>query len=227
METPAAVLFDMDGLLLDSERVYRAVLTELLLPFGHTASAIETLFLSLVGVSGTPSRALLRPYVPHDLEAFDAAWHGGVRARLSTGVLLRPTVRESVTALKQAGVSMAVVTSTHGAAARRHLEHAGLLKHFEFVVAGDEVTATKPDPAPYLQAAATLGIDAARCAAFEDSDAGTTSAARAGCITTQIPDLRPTDRALPDLGQHVAPNVWAGLQQLGLLNETVNSNTVG
>ena len=225
MNTPAALLFDMDGLLLDSERVYRAVLTDMLVPYGHTPHDIEALFLTLVGVSGAPSRALLRPYVPDDLEAFDTAWHAGVRAKLSADVPLRPTVRDSVTALARAGVRMAVVTSTHGATARRHLTQANLIGHFEFVVGGDEVTATKPDPAPYLQAAATLGLDPSHCAAFEDSDAGTTSAARAGCITTQIPDLRPTDRPLPDLGQHIAPNLWAALQHLGLLKDAVNPDT--
>ena len=111
---------------------------------------------------------------------------------------------------------MAVVTSTNRAPALAHLEHAGLLDYFELVVGGDEVSANKPDPAPYLQAAAALGVDPTQCAAFEDSDLGTQAAVSAGCLTTQIPDLRPPV-PLPALGQKVAANLVEAMQNLGLL----------
>ena len=102
---------------------------------------------------------------------------------------------------------MAVVTSSHRVNALHHLEIAGLAHHFELVVAGDEVPANKPDPAPYLQAAAALGIDPRACAAFEDSDPGIASATRAGCIAFQIPDMRPKNVPLPMLGQRTATNL--------------------
>jgi beta-phosphoglucomutase-like phosphatase (HAD superfamily) len=113
-------------------------------------------------------------------------------------------VAEVLTDLAGQGARMAVVTSTLGDRARHHLEVAGLLGHVEFVLGGDEVRATKPDPAPYLQAAERLGVNPNHSAAFEDSDRGIAAAVAAGCHAVQIPDLRPVDKPLPDLGQMVA-----------------------
>lgn len=219
MTFPAAFLFDMDGLLLDSERVYRDVAIRLMADMGFDRPEAEAHFLTLVGNSGAEGLRRVRAFAgSHDSAvAFNAAMHAGVSASLDTHVPLRPMVRETLAALAGQGARMAVVTSTHGANARRHLTHAGLLDLFEFVVGGDEVRANKPDPAPYVQAADALGLDPRHCAAFEDSDPGTTAAVRAGCVTTQIPDLRPVGLALPDLGQRVAPNLWAALQGLGVL----------
>ncbi|WP_299614488.1 HAD family phosphatase [uncultured Tateyamaria sp.] len=211
-DTPAAYLFDMDGLLLDSERVYRQVLIDLLVPQGHALAEIEDLFLRLVGNSGTRSRAILGTVLDGDVTDFDTQWHKGVREALTKRIRLRPTVEKTLSTLAQTGARMAVVTSTHGAAARQHLANARLLHHFEHVVAGDEVPANKPDPAPYLQAANALRLDPSHCAAFEDSDAGITSAMMAGCRGVQIPDLRPNTVPLPDLGQHVAPDLWTGVE---------------
>ncbi|WP_299626457.1 HAD family phosphatase [uncultured Tateyamaria sp.] len=217
MMKPAAFLFDMDGLLIDSERVYQRVMLDILVPKGHAPADVEALSLRLVGNSGVRGRALLAEFLDGGVDEFNAAWHAGVRDSLAAGVPLRPTVRHSIEALAETGARMAVVTSTHIAHARSNLERAGLLAHFELVVGGDEVPANKPDPAPYMQAAAGLGLDPQLCAAFEDSDAGTTSAVRAGCHTTQIPDLRPLHHPLPDLGQQVAPDLASALMTLGAI----------
>ena len=219
MNTPAAFLFDMDGLLLDSERVYRSVALELMRPLGFDPAEAEAHFMTIVGNSGAEGLRRIRAFTgsQESAEAFNAAMHAGVRRSLAAHVPLRPMVRESLVALADMGARMAVVTSTHGSPARQHLAEAGLIGFFECVVAGDEVKANKPDPAPYLQAAETLGIDPRSCAAFEDSDAGTTSAAGAGCVTTQIPDMRPVGLPLPDVGQRVAPDLWAALHGLGVL----------
>ena len=204
--SPDAFLFDMDGLLLDSERIYCAVARDLLVPMGHAADAVEAFFLTLVGVSGPEAVNRLRMFLrsDQDVEAFNTAWHAVVARRLHDGVPLRPTVRDSLSDLTEQGARMAVVTSTNGEAARRHLKKAGIAPHFELVLGGDEVSARKPAPAPYLEAAAALGLDPTRCAAFEDSDHGTTAAVHAGCMVVQIPAGRPPDRPLPRLGQQVA-----------------------
>lgn len=214
---PDAFLFDMDGLLLDSERVYSAVAQELLVPHGFAARDVEAHFLTLVGVSGDAARQKITSFLgdEFDLAGFDVAWHSEVSRRVAETVPLRPKVRDSVERLAGQGARMAVVTSTNGDTARQHLEKAELLQHFEVVVGGNEVPARKPDPAPYLQAATALAVDPTRCAAFEDSDSGITAAVRAGCIAVQVPDLRPADRPLPPLGQRVASNLWAAIEQVG------------
>ena len=219
MGSPAAFLFDMDGLLLDSERVYCDIAADLMRPMGFAPDHARAQVLTLVGKSGVGSLNRLREILGDDadIEAFHSTWHGRVRQSLEDNVPVKATVRDSLTALAGAGGRMAVVTSTHRANALHHLEKAELAQFFELVVAGDEVPANKPDPAPYLQAAAALGLDPRHCVAFEDSDPGTTAAVRAGCRTTQIPDMRPPDHPLPDLGQHVAPDLWAALCALGVL----------
>lgn len=215
----AAYLFDMDGLLLDSERVYQDVAVGLLRDMGFEAERANADFLTLVGTSG--ARALARiTEIVGDADkaiAFNEKMHSGVRDSLAAHVPLRPMVRETLDHLAGQGARMAVVTSTHGAPARHHLKTAGLLGYFESVTGGDEVSANKPDPAPYREAAAGLGVDPRACAAFEDSDPGIAAAIGAGCTGVQIPDLRPLDVALPQLGQHIAPDLWAAVQILAVV----------
>ncbi|SLN11010.1 HAD family hydrolase [Pseudooctadecabacter jejudonensis] len=213
-----ALLFDMDGLLLDTERLFMEALVKVAAPFGYDDAAVRAFFLTLIGTSAEKTTAALADFVPAgvDVAAFDRTWREANRTQRQGPVPLRPQVGQVIPALAQAGHRMAVVTSTKRAPAVEHLQSAGLLHHFELVVAGDEVAANKPDPAPYLQAARTLGVDPARCAAFEDSDTGTQAAVAAGCVTTQIPDLRP-DVPLPQLGQRVAHDLGQAVHNLGLM----------
>lgn len=208
----------MDGLLLDTERLFMEALVSVSKPFGMDDQAVRDFFLNLIGSSAQATTAALAGFVPAgvDAVAFDRDWRAANAAQRQGPVPLRPTVAEVLQDLSGAGHAMAVVTSTKRAPALEHLESAGLLSHFDLVIAGDEVTDNKPHPAPYLQAAAALGVDPSRCAAFEDSDTGTHAAVAAGCVTTQIPDLRPPV-PLPDLGQRVASDLRAAVTGLGLM----------
>ncbi len=209
----------MDGLLLDTERLFMEALVRVSRPFGYGDDAVRAFFLTLIGTSAERTTAALADFVPADVDVaeFDRVWREENRRGREGAAPLRPFVADVLPALSKAGHRMAVVTSTKRAPALEHLAHAGLLGHFECVVAGDDVTANKPDPAPYLQAAVTLGVSPQRCAAFEDSDTGTQAAIAAGCITTQIPDLRP-DIPLMDLGQKVAPDLATAMCALGVLD---------
>ncbi|WP_147104767.1 HAD family phosphatase [Tateyamaria sp. syn59] len=215
MMPPHAYLFDMDGLLLDSERVYGAVARDILVPRGFAADAVDAFFLTMVGCSGAESLRRLETFLGAEAAAFNSAWHAEVERRVSAHVALRPTVRDSLARLAGQGARMAVVTSTNGDAARGHLARAEILDHFEVVLGGDEVSARKPDPAPYLEAAALLGVAPDLCAAFEDSDRGITSAVHAGCRAVQVPDMRPADLPLPALGQGVAQDLATALDMVG------------
>lgn len=219
MMKPAAFLFDMDGLLLDTERVFMDLSIELTADYGIGAEDARSFFLSLIGSSGATTRQRLAEFLPgqHNGDALYAKWSTALSSRLADHVPLRPHVPEVLETLHKQGARMAVVTSTRGASARHHLHVAGLFGYFETVIGGDEVTANKPDPAPYAEAAQALGVDPAHCAAFEDSDAGITSAVRAGCRAVQIPDLRPPNVPLPDLGQHVAPDLRAALRHFRMI----------
>ncbi|WP_406644594.1 HAD family phosphatase [Aliisedimentitalea scapharcae] len=209
---PEAYLFDMDGLLLDTERLYVGLGVEVTTRYGVPKRMSEQFFVGLVGSSAHHANACLSEFLPAHLSvsAFLKEWDALVYARISDQAPLRPTVRATLDALTDVGARMAVVTSTRSARARHHLELARLAHYFEAVLGGDEVSANKPDPAPYLEAAARLGLPAHRCAAFEDSDRGIASAVAAGCFAVQVPDLRAANTPLPDLGQLTATTLAEG-----------------
>ena len=222
MTKPAAFLFDMDGLLLDTERLFLQSFLKLTGQIGIPSTVAEPFFMTLVGTSSKTTSIRLAELLPNgvDPRAFETKWRDMHAQNVSKGAPLKPYVKDVLGSLADQQARMAVVTSTYGEPARHHLQHAGIFEYFEQVKAGDEVSANKPDPAPYREAAEALGVDPNDCVAFEDSDLGTQAAVAAGCLTYQIPDLRPAGKALPDLGQKVRPNLRAALIDLGLIAET-------
>lgn len=218
----AALLFDMDGLLFDTERAFLSALQVIAAPLGIPAQKTETFFLSIVGTSGAETGRAIRAFLPEtvDPEAFEKSWRVTCRATLDQGIPMRPFTDTVLPKLRAAGHKMALVSSSRRAAVLHHLEMTDMMNLFDVIVSGDDVSAHKPDPMPYLRAAELLGVDPADCAAFEDSDLGIAAAVAAGCIATQIPDLRPIGRPLPDIGQHIAPDLRSAMENLGLLDKT-------
>ncbi len=186
-----AVIFDMDGLLLDSERLYRDAMRQVLA--GQGRDLPEPLFLSLVGRPWPANRLTLAAhYGPgFDCEAHRSECFAAYEALAVGGTPLRPGAGDLLAWLAAAGVPLAVATSTATARAEAKLAGAGLRGFFAHVVGADDVARHKPDPAPYLHAAALLGARPAHCLALEDSHAGVRSAAAAGMVTIMVPDLLP------------------------------------
>lgn len=211
---PEAYLFDMDGLLLDSERVAMSSFLDTVVPKGVALAQAEPFFLTLVGTSAATTNAMLLEFLPAVLKPGEIIeeWRANFDAAVAADLPVKQGVADVLADLAGQGARMAVVTSTMGDRARHHLEVAGLRRHVEFVLGGDEVRATKPNPAPYLQAAERLGVDPRRCAAFEDSDRGIAAAVAAGCHAVQVPDLRPRGKPLPELGQMVAGTLAEAVQ---------------
>ncbi|MEL6532473.1 MAG: HAD family phosphatase [Pseudomonadota bacterium] len=209
-------LFDMDGLLLDTERQGMAVFAALMAARGVPAAEAEAFYLTLVGTSIEHTERSLRARYPQfDPAEIDAEWVRGIAEVAERGMPMRPRVAEVIPALARQGVPMAVVTNSSSARAEEHLEAAGLGACFQAVLGRDRVPAPKPDPAPYLTGAAVLGLPPEACAAFEDSDAGTRAARAAGCATWQIPDLRPAGQAFPELGQRMARDLEQAVREAG------------
>jgi HAD superfamily hydrolase (TIGR01509 family) len=208
--TFAAVVFDLDGTLIDSESITHAAGME---AFAALGVRVDPAFLhSLVGVDDATGAARIRAAFPGlDSLAFDRAWTAGVRARQAAGIPLKPLVREALAAI---ALPRAVATSSLREAAHRKLAVTGLAAHFAHVVTFDDVARPKPAPDPYLMAAALLGAAPAACVAFEDSETGAASARAAGFTVVQVPDMLPTD------GRHahvVAPDLMAGARAVGLI----------
>jgi len=182
------VLFDMDGLLLDSERIYREVFIAAALLEGCDIAARYD---SFIGRCNADCYALLREWHP----GLDYARISAEARRLwdercpGDAVPLKDGVRAALDRLDALGLPRAVATSTAAARAHAKLSASGLLPRFGAVVGGDEVPAAKPAPDIYLEAARRIGADPRRCLALEDSVIGFTAARAAGCIAVMIPDL--------------------------------------
>lgn len=214
--TPQAVVFDMDGLLLDTERVYfdsfRIALTILGLPQD------DDTFRRMVGTNRTLGRQLLREGLAGrvTLDEFDAVWDAEIAHRLADHIPVKPGVHALAQHLRDQNIPYIIATSTRTEKAHAHLDRAGLGTLFLDVVGGDQVTASKPAPDIYLHATARLGFDPKTCAGFEDSPNGVRAAYAAGLITVQVPDIVPPDAELRALGHYIASDIIAGARAVGL-----------
>ena len=183
-----AVLFDMDGTLVDSEKVWSIALNELATHLGGRLSAEARA--AMIGTSMSESMTILHDDLGRpDLDvAASVGWlEDRMKVLFTAGLVWQPGARELLDEVYAADIPMALVTAT-----RRHLVDVALVtfgaKFFDAVVAGDEVGNVKPHPEPYETAARLLGVaDPRRCVAIEDSPTGVTSARAAGCVVLAVP----------------------------------------
>ncbi len=205
--TPVAVLFDMDGLMIESERAllqcWRESAEELALPLD------DALWLSFVGLSDAVCHDRLRQRIG-DERTVQALLDGlKIRydARVEAGLPLKPGVRELLALLESHGVPRAVATSTRRERALQKLGKAELLPHFNAVVTGSDVRHHKPAPDIYLLAAERLGVTPSRCVVLEDSVPGVRAALAAGMTPIQVPDLVVPDEAVRALGHRIVDSL--------------------
>jgi len=202
---PAALLFDMDGLLVDTEGTWYAVESELMASLG--APWEDEHQAALVGGPLEKSVQYMlehagRPDVAPEQLAQDLL-EGMVRHLRSGPVRWQPGAERLLTQAAVAGVPCALVSSSLRPVVDAVLAAIGT-EHFVVTVSGDDVAQTKPSPDPYLLAAELLGVDPARCVALEDSETGATSAVAAGCVTVVVPSLVPVP---PEVGDHHASSL--------------------
>ena len=209
---PAAVIFDMDGTLLDTERLSKRAWPIAATRLGVAFDA--DLPLAMVGHNTRDCARMIvarhGPAFPVDalLQAMRDAYDDLAERE---GIVVMPGARDLVAWLAAQGIALGVATSTRRARAEAKLAAAGLLPHFAVLVGGDEVEHGKPAPDIYLAAAGRLGQPPARCVAVEDSEAGYLSAHRAGMTVALVPDLMPPSPAVLALDARVVPTL-AGVQ---------------
>lgn len=206
-----ALLFDLDGTLIDTETV---ALSTGQAAFGALGLVASSAFMhSLIGKDYAATRQTIRAHHPGlDLVALDETWNALFREATSASLPLKPGSMELIRAM--AHLPLGLVTSSGRAEAHRKLAVAGLAPHFREVVTVDDVTSAKPAPEPYLLAAARLGLAPARCLVFEDSEIGAEAAHRAGCTVVQVPDLLPSSGRW---AHHVAADLLSGARMAGLV----------
>jgi HAD superfamily hydrolase (TIGR01509 family) len=184
-----AVLFDMDGLLIDSEPLWLEAETAVMARLG--AQWTEADQRQLLGGSLERSVSYMlakaaRPVAPETL----ATWlMAGITERVRRDVPLRPGARELLASVTRAGLPHALVTSSERTFMDAVLASTGL--RFDVLVCADDVTVTKPDPEAYLLAAKLIGVPPADCFALEDSPNGVASAEAAGCRVIAVPSVVP------------------------------------
>jgi len=212
---PAAVLFDMDGTLVDSEKVWDIALDELAERAGGKLSLEARQ--AMIGSNMSSTMRLMRADLgqPDRPEQPDVEWlNDRVYDLFSQGLVWRPGAWELLRAVRAAGLPTALVTSTGRRLVEVALDTLGR-ENFDVVVAGDEVGTPKPDPEPYLTAAELLGVPIEHCVAIEDSPTGVASAVAAGAAVLAVPaelELPPTDGVhLRDTLEGVDPSYLADL----------------
>lgn len=207
--TYAAVIFDLDGTLLDTEVITHAAAVH---AFAACGVDVDPAFLlQLVGVDDvTGGGRIMAAYPGLDLAAFDREWKAASIRGLAGGITLKPGVAALLAAIT---LPVAIATSSTRVQAARKFA-ASALPRFRHVVTVDDVARAKPAPDPYLMAAGLLGVDPARCLAFEDSETGARSAHAAGMTVVQVPDLVP---ASGTWAHHVAPDILTGARAAGLI----------
>jgi HAD superfamily hydrolase (TIGR01509 family) len=190
----AAVLFDMDGTLLDSEKLWDVALDDLAEWLGGTLSS--TARDRMVGSSMGRSVAILHADlgVEADPESSACFLTDRMAELLATDLLWRPGAAEFLAAVHASGLPTALVTSTH-----RRLTDIALAtigpENFAVTVCGDEVDRPKPHPDPYLKATRLLGVPPARSVVIEDSPLGVAAAEAAGCVVVAVPSEVPIEPA--------------------------------
>ncbi len=216
----AAALFDMDGLLLDTERVYLRTFLQaaedLRFPFPDD---LDPIFRSMVGLRAKDSAQIMdeKLGVHVDVAAFNEAWRSHTVVALENEMPLRETVRETLHRVSEAKIPCAVATSTRTSFAMDHLERAGIADFFDVVIGGEQVSKGKPAPEIYLRAAEALGVDVTKCAAFEDSNTGIQAAVASGARAVQIPDMVEPTEEVRALGHSIAPDLISAARHIGLI----------
>ena len=187
--TVKAVVFDMDGLLIDTETAARDAFLAATALHGHDVPM--DVYGRMIGTPGVISREILQAHFGPGVSIEDlwGAWDDHYEARMDAGVSLKAGVVELLDHLDAAGLRRAIATSSPHEHVRRHLGRHGLTDRFHAVVARGDYERGKPNPDPYLKAAGVLGVLPAHCLALEESLNGVRAAHGAGMLTVMVPDL--------------------------------------
>jgi len=215
---PAAVIFDMDGLLLDTEPLAARAWNEAAAALGVEFD--EALALAMVGRNFSDCAAMVRARygASYPVDALLDRWHAAYDAIVAQdGVTVKPGAIALVDWLERNAIPRAIATSTRRERARGKLVDVGLLPRFHDLVAGDEVARGKPEPDIYVEAARRLGVRADECVALEDSVPGVRAALAARMAAIMVPDLHGPPGDLIALDLLVLPSLHEVLEHLTAL----------
>lgn len=207
-------IFDMDGLLFDTEQVYQDTWHEIA---AERSMILGEGFLEAIsGTSGSRMRQVIENYyhVPDGTDIMKECLER-VRKKLEFHVPVKKGVFEILSAFEKAGLRIAVASSAPFEQIRANLRTAGLESHFDILVSGSEVTHGKPAPDIFQCAAGRLGFLPEECFVFEDSENGIRAGHAAGCVTVMIPDLMAPSPEIVPYCSHIFLDLLQASKQLG------------
>lgn len=190
-----AVIFDMDGLMFDTQWIYDKAYDDLAMEaYGFTVP--QEMHLALMGSAGEDIVRAAARYLPPeaDARAFVRRCFDLVAERVKTDLKARPGLDVILPYLAQAGYTLGLASGSERRVVDSNLETTGLGRYFAASLCGDEVVHSKPDPESYLRVAAMIGKKPEECYVLEDSPNGILAAYRAGCAPVMIPNSVQPDR---------------------------------
>ena len=206
-KTVCAVIFDMDGTIIDSEPLFKLIAKKSASELGFSID--DDTYRGWVGLSRESlERAILKSLgkdfpLSEFKDIFAARW---ISYTETNGISPKPGIRELLGYLNENNIPLAVATSTPTLQAERSLEIAQLKIHFRNIIGGDQVKNGKPAPDIFLKAASKLNTSSNKCLAVEDSAIGIKSAAAAEMITLLVPDTVCPDQKTLELANYVVPS---------------------
>ena len=189
------VIFDMDGLMFDTEPLWTDAWYIVLPEFGipEVPPALPD---AMRGSSGDTAYAIMRSYIGQEADA-PAIWarmKEEVHKMLERGVVKKPGLDELLAFLAENNVPMAIASSSPQSIIKMDLDHGGVRDYFAYLISGEDVDKPKPDPQVFLVSAERMGVDPAKTLVLEDSLNGVRAGAAGGFITVMVPDMiAPTD----------------------------------
>lgn len=209
MNKKRAVIFDMDGVIIDSEQLIQRLMIQLGVERGLDRSLLEQATRNSLGVNRVVEKKMYEELFPGiDYDELHGSMGKVYWEHLYAGKLpLKPGVVELLTWLKEHDYYVALATSTKEVTAREELELLGVLKYFDTLTCGDMLKKSKPEPDIYLMACDSLGIQPEGSFAVEDSYNGVRSASSAGLTTIMVPDLIGPDDEMKRLADAILPSL--------------------
>ena len=212
---PEFVIFDMDGLILDSEWLFMTQKANVMQKYGYTQKKED--YLKTVGTGGETLRNILVELYGEDypMEQITRDTRAAVNRWIEeNGPPVKKGIRELMEYLCSAGIPMCVATTTDSLNAKNYMQRSGLLPYLSFIIGGETVHRSKPDPEIFIKAMEHAGVTENNCIVLEDSPNGIRAAVNAGISVIAIPDMIP----IPDeLQSQILAEVASADQAIDLM----------
>lgn len=199
-----AAIFDMDGLIFDTERLFMEQLAIAMKEHGYTLT--KEIYCETLGLRGERLEQIMRSHYGPDYPFSEMGKRAEQRVRMvaeTVGLSMKPQITEVLKYLQEKKILCAVASSTRSDSVRFYLEKAGILPYFQQIIGGEMTEKSKPEPDIFLLACKGLDKKPEQCLVLEDSENGVRAAAAAGCSVICVPDLKQPSEEVIRLADYI------------------------